>query len=85
MVLVILEVGIVSSVFFFNLDPPYVSPPTTALTDMTSESVPFFFCPDFREDIFVDLNLKKILAVTRFEPSTSKSEISKMADKFSEK
>ena len=32
------------------------SPTATALTDAMSESVPFFFCSDFREDIYVDLN-----------------------------
>ena len=28
----------------------------TALTEAMSESVPFFFCSDFREEIFDDLN-----------------------------
>ena len=32
------------------------SPTATALTDAMSESVPFFFCSNFREEIFVDLN-----------------------------
>ena len=31
----------------------------TALTDAMSDSVLFFFCSDFREDIFVDLNWKR--------------------------
>ena len=32
------------------------SPTATALTDLMSDSVPFFFCSDFREEIFADLN-----------------------------
>ena len=49
------------------------SPTPTALTDAMSESVPFFFCSDFREEIFVDLNWKRFLAAARFEPSTFQS------------
>ena len=30
------------------------SPTATALTDVMSESVPFFFCSDFRKEILVD-------------------------------
>ena len=31
----------------------------TALTDAMSESVPLFFCSDFRKKVFVDLNWKR--------------------------
>ena len=46
---------------------------SSSLTDATSESVPVFFCSDFCEDIFVDLNWKRFLAAARFEPSTFQS------------
>ena len=56
---------------FFSFSSCLLSSPTvSALTDAMSESVPFFFCSDFREDIFIDLNWKKNLAVARFGPST---------------
>ena len=40
----------------------------TALTEPMSESVPFFFCSDFPEGIFVDLKWKRFLAMVGFEP-----------------
>ena len=48
-------------------------PNATALTDAMSESVLFFFCSDFRKEIFVDLNCKRFLAAVRSEPSTFRS------------
>ena len=38
----------------------FLSPTATALTDAMSESVPLFFCSDFREDIYCWFELKKI-------------------------
>ena len=43
----------VSTSFSFSSCP---SPTATALTDAMIESVQFFFCSDFRKEIFVDLN-----------------------------